>query len=97
MERPPEECRGSKLRRAAPLCFQEFVRAGRNCLIHPVARLTFFCATETHALNLIPSQGYNLIHWSEAQMAFWAVSDLNAKELMEFVQDFATSKTVNPS
>ena len=43
-----------------------------------------------------PSQGYNLIHWSEAEMTFWAVSDLNAKELMEFVQDFATGKTVNP-
>jgi anti-sigma factor RsiW len=43
-----------------------------------------------------PSQGYQLIHWSEAGMAFWAVSDLNEKELMEFVQDFATGKTVNP-
>jgi anti-sigma factor RsiW len=42
------------------------------------------------------SQGYNLVHWSEAGMAFWAVSDLNKKELMEFVQDFATGKTVNP-
>src|SRR5208282_514774 len=33
-------------------------------------------------------QGYNVIHWSEAQMTFWAVSDLNGKELMEFVQDY---------
>jgi anti-sigma factor RsiW len=33
-------------------------------------------------------QGYHLIHWSEAGMVFWAVSDLNEKELMEFVQDF---------
>ena len=33
-------------------------------------------------------QGYNVIHWSEAEMTFWAVSDLNEKELMEFVQDF---------
>jgi anti-sigma factor RsiW len=43
-----------------------------------------------------PSQGYNLIHWSEAGMAFWVVSDLNEKELMEFVQDFVTGKTVKP-
>jgi len=43
-----------------------------------------------------PSQGYHLIHWSEAGMAFWAVSDLNEKELMEFVQEFAAGKTVNP-
>jgi anti-sigma factor RsiW len=41
-------------------------------------------------------QGYNLIHWSEAQMTFWAVSDLNEKELMEFVQDFAAGETLNP-
>ena len=46
--------------------------------------------------SVTPSQGYNLIHWSEAKMTFWAVSDLNAKELMEFVQDFAAGKTANP-
>ena len=32
--------------------------------------------------------GYNLIHWSRGGMTFWAASDLNEKELMEFVQDF---------
>lgn len=43
-----------------------------------------------------PSQGYYLIHWSRAGMVFWAVSDLNEKELMEFAQAFAAEKTVNP-
>ena len=43
-----------------------------------------------------PTQGYNLIHWSKGGMAFWAVSDLNQKELMEFVQDFGTDRTVSP-
>jgi anti-sigma factor RsiW len=38
-------------------------------------------------------QGYNVIHWSEAGMTFWAVSDLNVKELMEFVQKY---KEFNP-
>jgi anti-sigma factor RsiW len=41
-------------------------------------------------------QGYNVIHWSEAGMTFWAVSDLNEKELMEFVRDFATGEPVKP-
>jgi len=35
-----------------------------------------------------PKQGYHLIRWSDAGMVFWAVSDLNEKELKEFVQDF---------
>ena len=45
--------------------------------------------------SVTPSQGYNLIHWSETGMVFWAVSDLNEKELMEFAQDFA-ARGVNP-
>lgn len=42
------------------------------------------------------SQGFNLVHWSEGGMAFWAVSDLNEKELMEFARNFATDKPINP-
>ena len=29
-------------------------------------------------------QGYNLVHWSQAGMDFWMVSDLNSKELEDF-------------
>ena len=46
--------------------------------------------------SITPIQGYNLIHWSDAQMMFWAVSDLNESELMQFVQDFAAGATMNP-
>jgi anti-sigma factor RsiW len=37
-----------------------------------------------------PRQGYNLIHWSQGGMSFWAVSDLNQKELSEFAEDFSS-------
>ena len=32
-------------------------------------------------------QGYNLIHWTNAGMNFWALSDLNLTELQEFARD----------
>jgi len=30
--------------------------------------------------------GYNLIHWNQSGMTYWAVSDLNATELREFAE-----------
>jgi anti-sigma factor RsiW len=42
--------------------------------------------------NVTPSVGshvgYNLVHWSQGDMDFWAVSDLNKDELAEFVRDW---------
>jgi anti-sigma factor RsiW len=46
---------------------------------------------DSKAIAVTPSRGYNLIHWSDAGMTFWTVSDLNEKELMEFVRDFASA------
>lgn len=31
-------------------------------------------------------QGYTVIHWNKSGMAYWAVSDLNPRELQEFVK-----------
>jgi anti-sigma factor RsiW len=42
--------------------------------------------------SLTPIQGYNVIHWTNAGMTFWAVSDLNGNELMEFVQDYEAER-----
>jgi anti-sigma factor RsiW len=32
-------------------------------------------------------KGFNVLHWTQSQMAYWAVSDLNAEELIEFARD----------
>jgi anti-sigma factor RsiW len=68
---------------------------------HSVAALIFH--RNKHVINLFiwpmnekdskpavpaPLQGYNVVHWTNAGMTFWAVSDLNGKELMEFVQEY---------
>ena len=31
-------------------------------------------------------QGYHLIHWSQGDMTYWAVSDLNERDLMNFIE-----------
>ena len=35
---------------------------------------------------MLARQGFNLVHWDKAGMAFWAVSDMNLAELQEFAQ-----------
>lgn len=64
---------------------------------HPVAALVY--RRSQHDINLFiwPStdkapeigsstkDGYNLYHWNESGMTFWAVSDLNPPELLDFV------------
>lgn len=48
-------------------------------------------ANEIHSGPMIrpPLQGYNLVHWSGEGMTFWAVSDVNAAELLEFCKTWA--------
>jgi anti-sigma factor RsiW len=41
-------------------------------------------ATETR-------QGYNVAHWTQAGMTYWAITDLNATEFQQFVQLFITA------
>jgi anti-sigma factor RsiW len=42
---------------------------------------------DTHA-SLVIAQGYHLVSWRSDGVAFWAVSDLNATELSQFVTLF---------
>jgi anti-sigma factor RsiW len=38
------------------------------------------------AARALVRQGYNLIHWTNSGMNYWAISDLNLAELQQFVQ-----------
>jgi anti-sigma factor RsiW len=42
-------------------------------------------ASEISAPATAVRQGYNIVHWQQAGLAFWAVSDLNADALNRFV------------
>jgi anti-sigma factor RsiW len=42
--------------------------------------------TEPAKIARVTRQGYNLFHWSRSGMNFWAVSDLEERQLQEFVQ-----------
>jgi anti-sigma factor RsiW len=35
-------------------------------------------------------QGYNLMRWTTADMAYWAVSDISLSELEDFAHDIQT-------
>ena len=37
------------------------------------------------------SEGYNIVHWTEGGVTYWAVSDLGAGDLEDFVQKFRTT------
>src|SRR5437764_298565 len=41
-------------------------------------------STSSSRQKTMMRQGYNLFHWAQAGMTFWAVSDLNSSELQEF-------------
>jgi anti-sigma factor RsiW len=43
-------------------------------------------STQDSGHGAVMRQGYNLLHWTQSGMAFWAASDLNNSELQEFVK-----------
>lgn len=60
-----------------------------------VISLTAVPADSKFAFNGSPRSinGYNVVHWSENGVSYWAISDLEAKELDVFAQLFRTSQT----
>jgi anti-sigma factor RsiW len=53
-----------------------------------VINLFIWPSTPDSATNppALTRQGYHLIHWTGGGLAYWAISDLNEKELEDFVQ-----------
>ena len=45
-------------------------------------------ADAERTMKAISHQGYQLLHWLDSEFSYWAVSDINAKELQEFEQLF---------
>jgi len=44
--------------------------------------------------SLLSRRGYNMLHWTQSGLAYWAVSDLNATELREFAQRYQERVTL---
>ena len=44
--------------------------------------------SERHGARLETMQGFNIRHWSARGLEFFAISDINAEELQEFVEKF---------
>jgi anti-sigma factor RsiW len=47
--------------------------------------------TERAAVSATTVQGYNVCHWSDKGLDFWAVSDLDADELREIIQKISAA------
>lgn len=50
-----------------------------------IINLFVWPSTEASTGQTVTRQGYHVIHWTDAGMTYWAVSDLNEKELGDFV------------
>src|SRR5262249_49132796 len=52
--------------------------------------INLFVWPEDNRSSVVPKavthQGYNLLHWTQSGMSYWAVSDLNRSELEEFAR-----------
>jgi anti-sigma factor RsiW len=71
----------------------------------PVSTLVYRHAKHLISLTAVPAEGgfkldrsprsingYNVVHWVENGVSYWAISDLEAKELEDFAQLFRTSQ-----
>jgi anti-sigma factor RsiW len=53
---------------------------------HVINVFTWRSSARDSAPQTLERQGYHLVHWVDGGRSFWAVSDLNAQELRQFVE-----------
>lgn len=59
---------------------------------HVITLFVWPAAARTVRIETSVRQGDNLAHWSDGSMSYWAVSDLNAAELMAFCRKFESGE-----
>jgi anti-sigma factor RsiW len=66
---------------------------------HHVINLFIWPATHDAAAGeqLVTRQGYNLVHWVQSGLTYWAVSNLNANELQAYVRMVQQQASRTPS
>lgn len=52
-----------------------------------------FSGDAPSGVSVSHDDGFNLVHWAQGGLGYWAVSDLNTKELLQFQQSFASRST----
>lgn len=55
-----------------------------NLFVWPTKRSSIPSQPEPSKLQPTTRQGYHLCHWTQADLQYWAISDLNTTELAEF-------------
>ncbi len=58
-----------------------------NLFVWPDSKLT-----RTKPTQSLSKQGYHILHWSDAGMTYWAISDLNEREMKTFAETYASAK-----
>jgi len=60
-----------------------------NVFVWPERSIGGTAAGRTAPTPSASRRGYNIVHWTDGGLAFWAISDLNAAEMKTFAETYA--------
>jgi anti-sigma factor RsiW len=58
-----------------------------NLFVWPYAK-----SAKPAAMQTLSKHGYNLLHWTDAGMTYWAISDVDPADLKTFAETYASAK-----